>query len=263
MTAWSCFVPRIGLLALALLALVACAFARADAPPGEVVDHDARALEAYRRGDLETAQTEWTDALAGTSGYERARILYDLGNVAFRAGRTLEAVGWYTSSLRLRPRDEDAWANLEEARSRAKLEPADRGDLSDTAMRALRSFTPGEARWLALGGVLLFAGALAYEALRGGRAARWLAFGVFCLAAISAGPWIDSLLHRHADPVLVVRAEGAVVRSEPREQGAKIAEIAPGAVAQRLDELPDWTLVRLENGGKGWVRAPDVFRLRR
>lgn len=249
-----------------VLATTVVARASATTPtpaPVVAVDHDAVAVEAYRKGDLATARTAWTDALAGTDGRERARILYDLGNVAFREGKTLEAVGWYTASLRLRPRDADTWNNLEEARSRAKLDPADRGDLSGTLRRLLRSFTGTEGRWLALAGLATLAAALAYEALRGGRLARVLAWTAAGVALLACAPWIDSLAHRSTIPLLVIQPEGTSVRSEPRDKGAVTAELPPGAVVEHVDELPEWTKVRLDTGLEGWARKAHVFALKR
>lgn len=226
---------------------------------------DERAVEAYRRGDLATARTEWLaildDPATSPRGFERARILYDLGNTAFREGKTLEAVGWYTASLRLRPRDADTWTNLEEARSRAKLEPADRGDLSSTTTRLVRSFTPAEARWLALYGFVVLAGALVFEALRGGRAARWLAWAVAGCVCLALVPCVDQHLRSDDRPMLVIQPDGGALKSEPREQAARSADLAAGLIVEYVDELPDWTKVRLETGLEGWVEANAVFDL--
>jgi hypothetical protein len=215
---------------------------------------------------MATARTEWTSTLAATdapSGPERARILYDLGNVAFREGKTLEAVGWYTASLRLRPRDDDTWTNLEEARSRAKLEPADRGDLSSTLKRILRSLTDAEARWLALFGMLVLAAALAFEALRGGRLARWTAIGAVLFALAVCVPCIDHFMREGAQSMLVIQPDGVALKSEPRDKAATTSELKPGAIVQFVDELPDWTKVRVEGGLVGFVPKSTVFALER
>ncbi len=234
---------------------------------GHAVAGDERAIEAYRRGDLATARTEWLSVLDDTahppSGAERARVLYDLGNVAFREGRTLEAVGWYTASLRLRPRDPDTWTNLEEARSRSKLDPADRGDLASTSKRLLGSFTAAEARWLALFGMLVLAAALAFEALRGGRLARWSAVGAGLFAILACLPCFDHWLREGRRPMLVVQPDGTACKSEPREKAATTFELAPGAIVRHVDDLPDWTKVRVDDGLEGWVPRSAVFALER
>jgi hypothetical protein len=203
------------------------------------------------------------DPESSPQGPERGRILYDLGNVAYRSGKTLEAVGWYTAALSYRPRDADTWANLEEARSRARLEPADRGDLSGTTRRVLRSFTRAESRWIAALGLVALAAALAFEALRGGRLARWSAVGAACVAVLACAPWIDGELRARRDVLMVIEPEKASVWSEPRERAAVVAELAGGESVERVDELPDWTKVRTAAGVEGWMKSGSVFALRR
>lgn len=228
--------------------------------------NEERAVEAYRRGDMASARTEWTALLNAPDaplGRERARILYDLGNVSFREGKTLEAVGWYTSSLRLRPRDADTWTNLEEARSRAKLEPADRGDLSSTLKRIVRAFTDAEARWLALLGFLVLGAALAFEALRGGRLARWVAFGAGLFALVCCVPCVDHALRADTRAILVIQPDGVAVKSEPRDKSATTAELTAGSTVRHVDDLPDWTKVRVAGGLEGWVPRSSVFALER
>jgi tetratricopeptide (TPR) repeat protein len=252
----------------AMLLAIACAAIGARAAPSQAPSStkDDAAVSAYRQGDLAGARAEWTALLDGADaprGPERGRILYDLGNVAFRQGKLLEAVGWYTSALQYRPRDGDTWANLEEARSRAHLEPADRGDLSSTLRRIVRSWTRAESGWIALCGLLACAAALAFEALRGGRLGRWLAIGGVCVALIASAPWIDAVSRARGDPVMVVEADKASVYSEPREKATVVAEVAAGTSAERIDELPDWVKVRTDGGAEGWVKSTSMFALHR
>ncbi len=227
---------------------------------------DAAAIAAYRAGDFAAARAAWTELLAAEpriGGDERGRVLYDLGNLAFREGHTLEAVGWYSASLRLRPRDADTWANLEHARREAKLEPADRGDFRATLRRLVGAFTPGESRLLALFGLLAWAGTLAFEALRGGRAGRWSAIGGAAVALLFSAPWLHGAWTRVDRPALVVEDAKALVRSEPRTDAAVVAEAPAGDEVEVVDALPGWTKVRVADGTAGWVGANAVFELAR
>jgi tetratricopeptide (TPR) repeat protein len=227
---------------------------------------DAAAIAAYRAGDLAAARQGWTQVLAAeprSEGDERGRVLFNLGNLAYREGRTLESVGWFSASLRLRPRDADTWANLEHARREAKLEPADRGDLRATLRRLLAASTPAEARLLALVGLLAWAAALAFEALRGGRAGRWLAIGGAGFALLLSGPWLHGVWTHVDQPALVIEDGQALVRSEPRADAAVVAEAQPGAEVEAVDALPGWTKIRVADGTEGWVGAAAVFALSR
>jgi len=223
-------------------------------------------LEAYRAGDLEAAATHWRERLEAEGAVmhsnERARLLYDLGNVAYRRSDRHAAIGWYTASLRLRPRDADTWTNLELARSEAGLDPADRGDLMATVRRLVTALTRAESEWLLLGIVLLWAVTLAGEALRGGRAWRLAALVGFGAVLLSAAPLLVHLATAGADPVLVVAQGGARVQSEPRAEAKMITMLDAGAEAEVLDRLPDWVKVADETGTEGWVPRESVFRLR-
>jgi len=254
---------------LASLVLACASFAPCPSAPGI----DQAAIDAYRQGDYDSAKSLWLAALetgndesgSPLPARERARILYDLGNAAFRSGAPLEAVGWYTASLRLRPRDAETWTNLEHARRTAKLEPADRGDLAATLWRLLTSTTLAESEWLALAGLALWALALAAEALRGGRLLRRLSFAATCLTLVSLVPWIVHHGRDDRDTILVIAAEdgGIGVHSEPRQDAAVVANAAAGTELDRQDELPGWVKVVVPDGTAGWIESRAAFALRR
>jgi len=257
------------LLAGALLFVSPAASTPAVIPGGAQVAKDAAAIDAYRRGDFESAHGLWIAALqdgrSALPATERGRILYDIGNAAYRRGNVLEAVGWYTASLRVRPRDADAWRNLEHARANAHLQPADRGDLASTWRRLLMSLTRAESEWLALAGALLWGAALAAEAVRGGRRLRRLALAGFLVALASMAPWIYHRAQDGRDAVLVVDGveAGAEVRSEPRMDATVIGNVAAGEEVERLDELPGWVKVESPDGTAGWIEERAAFALKR
>jgi len=242
---------------------------------------DQAAIDAYRRGDLDSARSGWIElveprasaAEAGgasddprapkLSSAERARILYDLGNVAYRKKAILEAVGWYTAALRLSPRDPDIWWNLEHARSEAKLEPADRGDLSATLQRLVSSLTLAESEWLVLGVLTAWAGTLAFEAFRGGRASRRVALAGAFVVLASLAPWLYNLERAGRHPMLSIQDGRTALKSEPRADAPAIAEVGAGEEVERRDSLPEWTKIELASGVQGWVPRSAVFALDR
>ncbi len=224
-------------------------------------------MAAYRAGDLDTARSLWLELLEAeprvVRGAERGRVLFNLGNLALRAQADLEAVGWYTASLRLRPRDADTWANLEFARLGTGLEPADRGDLKDTLARLFGAWTRGESRIIAWLALMPLALALGFEALRGGRAARWACLVALFLASLGSIPWVSSCLSANEESVLVIAERGAAVHTEPRSDAERMATSPAGEILERLAVYPDWLQVRLTSGRRGWLRGNDAFTLDR
>ncbi len=225
---------------------------------------DRAAVAAYRKGDLESAREAWErcladPALAGAHE-ERGRVLYDLGNVAYRQKKLLEAVGWYTAALRERPRDADTWANLEQARSEAHLEPEDRGDLLATLERLFTALTPEESRWLALAATLVWGLVLAGEAFFGGRSWAWIARLATLALLVLLVPWQIHSWRGTRDEWLVTSTQPLALASEPRADAAHLGELAPGARVRRLDELPEWDQGRRRGRARGLGAARVALR---
>ena len=233
-------------------------------PAAATQTHEAvfeQAVQAYRAGDFETAETQWRSLLRTDVELDRADVLYNLGNVAWRRGDTLTAAARYTACIRLAPRHADAWHNLEYVRSEAGLEPADRGDLLATGERLLRILTPTEAAWTSLVLLVAFAGLLMFEALRGGPLARRAAFVAGVLFVLGSLPALRHAVSPEAAPWFVVEPAGAALRSEPREAGTVVGRLEPGSQAIRIDELPGWVRLRMDDGTQGWVASGEVLSL--
>ncbi len=218
---------------------------------------------AYRRGDWESARALWSElADEPLSRDDRAVLYYDLGNAAFRSGRVTEAVAWYTSSVAWKPRNSDAWSNLEFARRQSNVEPADRGDLSSTIVRLLTSLDYDEAKWLLLASLLPLLLALTGEALRGGALWRRLSFLALVAMIVAAAPLVWQLANRPRSPYMILEQPGAALRSEPRADATSIAQAETATVARGIDRVPGWVRLETIAGERGWVPADSVLELR-
>ena len=222
-----------------------------------------QAVGAYRAGDFQTAETLWRSLLnENLARADRGKVLYNLGNAAYRQDELMESIGWYTSAVRTAPRDREAWANLEFVRLEAELEPADRGDLAATTQRLLESVDEREASWLilwALGAWLLV---LVLEAVRGGSLWRRLSLLGVPIVLLACAPLAWRLTHPEVDPVLVVERPSAPLRAEPKDERSPIGQVTAGDVVERIDRLGEWARIELEDGVRGWVPADAIFDLR-
>ena len=246
-----------------LLALVTPRVA-AGTPAQGARDLDAQALAAYRAEDWDGATALWTAALdrGDVSDRERARWMTNLGNAAARRDDWTRAAAWFEASLRLRPRDGATREKLEYARSEAGWPPLDRGDLASTTARLLGALTADEARWLALLGLLPLAGALAGEALRGGRAWRRAAWVALALWALTLAPCVHRAT-RTQDALLVTAPGGAAARAEPRDTAERLERLPAGSYWRRLDALPGWVKLAGPDGREAWAPEGDLFALDR
>ena len=239
-----------------LLFVFLCSAAVAQAADVEFETLDRGATEAYRAKLYPSAQQQWRAALeteeARTSSELRARILFNLGNAAFRQDRPLEAVAYYSASRRLRPRDGDVQANLDYASIEAGLEPPERGNV-------LTSMTLGESERLVLGLTLGLFALLAAEAFFG-RTFRILAAICAVVLLASLGPWVYNLTQEGRERVMVVRAAGAPLMSEPRTDSKMLLKLDPGTEHEIRDSLLEWTKVETADGIEGWTKSASVFR---
>lgn len=230
--------------------------------PAPALQAFQQGVEAYRRGDYASAESLWRRLFErDDEAIDPAVLRYDLGNAAFRLGRPLEAAGWYTAALRLAPRDADAWANLELARERAGLDPADRGDLVDTLRRLGTALTLAELEWTLVVLAAALLAVLLAEAFRGGLALRRVAWGLAALVLLVALLWAGRLLGRDHAPQFVVEPGGAALRSEPRADATAVGRAEAAAIVETLDGMPGWTRVRADGGLVGWVEEDALLVL--
>lgn len=223
---------------------------------------NAAAISAYRTGDYATAETLWKSALdEQLSSVDRARLCYNLGNTTYRQDRLTDSIAWFTSCVRITPRDSSAWNNLEFARREAELEPADRGDLKSTVTRILSAVDRAEAGWMMLICILGWAIVLVLEAVQGGSLWRRLSVGGFFVVLLSSAPLVWQLTSHIENPVMIVETPAAALRTEPGDEHTAVAQTAAGTIVEQIDELGDWVRLQTEFGERGWARRSSVFEL--
>ncbi len=225
---------------------------------------DAAAEEAYRRGDYGLAITLWQDQLdaqgeaAGTSRV-RGDLCYNIANALYRSDQPMHAVAWYEAARRHMPRDEDLLANADFVRGELGLDPWQEGGLGATWMGWMRSWTPAEARRIALWAVLLWGLVLLAEAWRGGpwwRRAVWIGGALTLLLWL---PWLRGLWAGDPPKAMIVSERGTSGRSEPRTSARSLVSLAPATPVDPLDAWQDWVKVRTPDGKEVWVGSEKVL----
>jgi tetratricopeptide (TPR) repeat protein len=246
---------------LAVLALVAVLVPAAAAAETAF----ERGVASYRSGDYAAARDHWHAALAEPLGaHGRARVYYDLGNAHWRLGEELRAIACWETTLRLVPGHRDARTNLELARAKASLPPAEAGDLAATVTAALDRLSAPVERGLVFAALVLWAAVLVLEIRSGGPALRAALAGATLLLVLAAVPWVHGLLaggDARAAPMLVVASGQVPLRSEPLETRDAIGALATLEEVERVDQLPGWVRVQRADGTRGWVRDDALFAL--
>ena len=95
-------------------ALTALRAARPEMPYSAVIPYD-EALAHLGKGEPDSAQARFQEAMTLRGDAARAASAYNLGNQSMRARKFADAARLYRDALRVAPRDLDAKRNLEEA----------------------------------------------------------------------------------------------------------------------------------------------------
>lgn len=222
-----------------------------------------RGVAAYRQGDYAGARDAWRATLdEELDDLDRARVAFDLGNAYWRLGESLPAIVCYGAAVALDPRHAEAWQNLELARAKANLPPADAGDLGATARRLLGSLRPAERRGLLFAALVLWTLVLVLEMRFGGAGLRSALLAATLVLLLAVVPWAHGWSAPERRSARWVIASGGVsLRAEPLEERSPVGELAVLERVERLDSLPGWVRVQRADGLRGWTRAEALFAL--
>ena len=106
-------------------ALSALRAARSEMPNSAEIPYD-EALAHLGKGEPDSAQVRFEEAMTLRGDAARAASGYNLGNQSMRARKFAEAARYYRDALRVAPRDLDAKRNLEEAIRMMRQSPPSR-----------------------------------------------------------------------------------------------------------------------------------------
>jgi hypothetical protein len=228
----------------------------------------AEAQDAYDRGiadrrrDPAAAAAAFTDAagrfrLLVDDGVANGRLDYNHGNALMQLNRIGEAILSYRNAARLIPGDARLEANLAYARSlrRSQIAPSGGRALSE-ALIGWHRRVPQRLRLAVFVAAYVVAwGAMSAGVLRRGRIAPRIAVVftvVWVLAASSLV--VDLWLSRTVDGVLLV--DEVILRKGPGEgfEPQFAQPLHQGVEFELVESRPGWRLIRLPDGGSGWVR---------
>lgn len=247
--------PRLALVACALLACVALGARRASAD--EPTFESANA--AFADGRFDEARAAFAQLAARDGG--SVAVLYNLGNAAFRAGKPGEAILAYERALLAAPRDQDVRANLRQVRKAAGLPEPEDGPWT----RLVRALTANGWAWLASAGLWLACVASLARRLTAGGGAGQLRSAL----AATAGAGVAILLFAGAACAtrLGERDRGVVLDGDPKLRVAPYAsatvssELPPGEIVRIERSHEGFTLVRTAAGRSGWMPDASVGRI--
>ncbi len=229
------------------------------------------AIEAYKRGDFETAEQSWRTALSAAPNDWTAR--HNLGLALAQQDRWAEAAAHWTSAFLLKARADTTRWDLALGLQRSGMAPAELVELSrgEGRFKLARLATPGEWQLMLLLAALLLVIALVLLLLQGyRRIGAWgkpVALAASLLAVLLAAAATLSL-HAygplaHPEAALVWRA--STLHSIPTEvdTSQKSSPLSAGSIALVEKTFLGWTKLQFATGQTGWARTEDLIKLYR
>ena len=218
------------------------------------------AEDAFRRGNQLYEAGDYTGAMGAYQtvldrGLAAPELEYNLGNAALKAGQIGVAVLHYRRALRLRPNYENAWVNLNYARSLTQdLKPEDSAAQRPGWEAKLR-LGPGRAAfslWLL---AVVLAGAASWRRISA-KSPSWLG-GVQWVAAGGILLLVAALLFERSQAATgkegVVLAEETEVRVGPGPDQTVSFRLHQGTEVDILRSVPGWIDVKVSSELEGWV----------
>ncbi|HET9233056.1 MAG TPA: tetratricopeptide repeat protein [Candidatus Eisenbacteria bacterium] len=212
-----------------------------------------RGNQLYEAGDYAAAMEAYEAIL--NRGLAAPELEYNLGNAALKAGRIGLAVLHYRRALRLRPNYENAWVNLNYARSLTQdLKPEDSASKRPGWEAKLR-LGPERAAFLLWLSALVLAGVASWRRLATGAppwlgGVQWVAAGVMLLL-------VAALLFERSQArggrEGVVLAEETEVRVGPSPDQTVSFRLHQGTEVDILRSVPGWIDVKVSSELEGWV----------
>ncbi len=241
---------------LVFLAVLGSVPARAQGAADRVKETFGQAVEAYKKGDFETAVRLNSSILE--AGVESAALHYNLGNSYLRSRQIGRAIASYLRAHRLSPGDMDVLANLNYARSMVSAPPsAGKKQLWSVPFERL---SVDELRWGALY-IFMFSATVVLVGLyagwkrrkvwawgiAGGLLSVYLTIGVFSRLAVES--------------VMGVCVAAAEVKFEPAPQATTYYKLPEGSEIRILREKEGWLKIERSDHKAGWITTGSISRI--
>jgi len=244
-------------LLLVLASLCVAAPLWALAPESEKVLQEAG--RAYREAQYQAALDGY-QRLLRTEG-ATGQLLYNLGNTAFRLNQTGRAILYYEKARLLLPRDADLTYNLSRAREQVRDITPEPASFAGTAFFWLGSLTLAEIFWCFAAVNVLFWCLLAIRLFSRAEWTHYLLF-LFLTSWLLAGAsfWLKWHQIGTDDRAVILQAEVSILAG-PDIRDTLLFKLHEGTIVNLERSEEGWSLIRLPDGKRGWLRAEGLERI--
>jgi len=217
------------------------------------------ANNAYKEGRFQEAIEGYSQIVA--SGQGNGHVYYNLGNAHFRLNHLGQAILNFERARLLIPRDADLNFNLAYARDQTQDALAEPKSFIRATFFWLETLTLGELSWGFAVLNLLFWTILLVRLFR---RSEWIYYSSLILVAlwlIAGASFGLKYYQQKTDDRAVILREEVKVLAGPHVQDTVLFKLHEGAVVhmERLEE--GWSLVRLPDKKRGWVKIEAVEKI--
>jgi tetratricopeptide (TPR) repeat protein len=197
-------------------------------------------------------------------GFENVATYYNLGNAYYKKGELGASILYYEKAAQLSPRDVDIQNNLKVARKSVidKFEVVPQPLVKTAYLGLVRWFQPDTWGWISLFFfVVLVLGCYFYlfTSMRKAGFSIALVGLIIGLASLSLAYAHTSYLEKNVPAIIM--ATSSYVKSAPSEGAEDAFILHEGTKAILLDELDDWSKIKLIDGKIGWIPSEDLRKI--
>jgi tetratricopeptide (TPR) repeat protein len=218
-----------------------------------------KATEAYSAMEYQIALSNFEalleDSLASSELY------YNVANCHLKLNHLGPAILNYEKALKWDPSFKEAKDNLEIAKTYIveSVVPTQEFFLKRIIDTISFNLTPSQWWWLCLACFVLASlfyilFVLGYSKMLRIRANKWIIGVIFLGLILASFGWYRYHQYSNTNYAIFMAQEGNL-RQAPSEKSENVLNLSEGLKCLKLDEVNDWTLIRLEDFQQGWVKT--------
>lgn len=240
-----------------LLALALCFLQATARTSGEEIFFESN--NAYRNGDFQKAVEGYNTLIEG--GFDNGHLYFNLGNAYFRLGRLGQAILNFERARLYIPRDPDLRFNLGHAREQAIDALAEPERFVSTVFFWLDTWTLAELFWAFAAANIIFWTTLSFRLFK---RSEWTYY--MCLVAVVAWAVCGVSFgvqwrQINKDSRAVVLSKEVNVLAGPETGDTILFKLHEGAIVHHERSEGGWSVIRLSDKRRGWVRAGSIERI--
>ena len=220
------------------------------------------ANDSYSKGNYQEAIIKYQEILDGDN--ISTDIYYNLGNCYYKTDNIPEAILNYEKALKLKPDNEDALYNLAMA-NKLTIDKIDRLPelfIGSTWRNLITSRTVDNWGYYAIGliflSLLFFVSYLLIEQIMIKKISFYtgVIFLAFSMFSFLMADQQNTIINQSTEAIIFSATIN--IHSEPNENGENLFTLHEGTKVTLIEEVNDWSKIKLPNGNIGWVKSKAI-----